>query len=466
MTSKKLTEKKYEELRRGILNDNLHVHALGAKDEEFLHSVYETILNETVKEEIPLKSFVLDTSNVLKDKKAEQLSLADLADEEDKEAWAKYADPNEEKADTTFIAGNDGFKPGDTPDDVIDATNLISNVWAIIPHDKDLAKSRMLKYNFLTPEIAMEIMNDIGYTHEPLSLNCVKDVVAKKIGQGRPTTSSYGIGNGRLKRELALQSVIFTGKNIQNDKDGFFKTVFGLKMAYLSDYKDLDAITATKLLKDHFKSLGYDDIQFNEGYIGNYTYSATYSSKKLGEALAKRIGLPAVKAEAIFVFETSDFGLSSLKITPILEATLESGLFKVQEDVRLQLAETISLAHIYDDMELSWKDKCGEVFATINNVSNLLNDADKVAVKYPVEALNNILKHIGQRSDFEGKEDILDQFKEDHLTDCTQRDLFVFASRIIGAWKRFNQAGATVAYEKLVRIVIAENIGKFDLISA
>lgn len=440
-------------------------------DESVLNADYKSILDNTTIIPVPMKGLIIETSNTLLNQ-PEQKSITDYMDEDEKENFLKgcIKDPNEEEPNTNFLGGKHGFYPAEGLDDeTINSINKTTCLWGVIPKDMESFVEKLNSRNYLTPDTVREFLTEIEYENIPLMYNAARDVAEKKIGKGKAVSSTFQIGEGKLKRELSDISILFSGKNIDTNNDGFYKTTFGVGAAYLTNFKELPANEATEILVNHFKSLGYTDIQFDSGLLETFFYSSIYTSKKLGEEILKKSGIDGLNPVAKIEFKTSDYGLSSVNITPYLEFDILSGKMALPKKVVINLTEMLSLNHNAQldegiTMKNLWSKKCEELFAVVKDSTLKMKEADSVEVKYVRFAIENILDYIGANSNFAGKDDIIDEFVEDYATDCTARDLYIYAFQVIMEWEKTNKSGALKAKEKLTRILLSKTWSKYDTV--
>lgn len=433
-----------------------------------MDKVANEILANTEILELAKDIAVVDTSNEVSSR---NLSIGDLLKGEAKEKYdASCTDKNFEKEDTTFIMGK--YLPMDgVTVDVQDYTNSTGTMSLIVPHDQEKAREKMASINYMTLEEVKEIFEDVGYSHLPLDGNAVSGILQSKAGQGKSLSSILGIADGCLKREISTITTALSGGNVEHNDGGFVKIVFGQGAAYLTNFKDLHGPEATDMLVKHLEDLGYDDVIFVTGTLSKYFYSATFSSEKLGEEVLKEAGLEGTNPRAIMEFQTSDYGLSSLNLTPYLEFDIQVGPMRTLKKVLINLASMVLLNHnaATDEEEgitikTLWSRKCEEVFAIIKDTSERLMESDKTVINYPENAMANLLNHVGANANFSGKEELLEEFSEECFDDCTARDLYVFANSILSSWETSNKAGALRAKDKLVRVLMNNGWKKLDII--
>lgn len=457
----------YERIRTNFIEERLET---GFLDENMMNEAYEFIYNNTKRVSYPKQVAIIDTSNYVNER---NLSLADFFGEEEKEAYAKMStSPNEERPDTTFIMGE--YKPAEgTQKDVVDFVNSTICLSAVVPNSIEEAYERFSEINFLTVDDARKILEDVGFSHIPLGRNAAEGILSGAVGTGRSLSSIFDIPNGKLKREFSVISTALCGGNIDSNTTGELKVTFNKGSGYVSNFKELKATKAIEILKEHFNKLGYDDVKFEEGLLETYFLTSLYSSKKLGEEVLANTSIPGTNGIAKILFKTSDFGLSSLNVTPVLEFNISSGKMGADRIVKISLSETINLNHNAslneeegETMVDLWKKKVEELFAIVKENSDKVKASDLIEMKFPTHALNNVLEHIGATSSFTAKDEILEEFFDSFSVDCTARDVFIYAFAIIGEWEKSNLLGAARAKEKLMRILISNNWSKFDVIKA
>ena len=440
---------------------------MGFVDKEQMDESYLDIIRNTRKVNISKDIVIVDTSNVMTSR---NLELTDLLEGEAKEAYERdtAGEINYEQVDYTFLMPE--YKPIQGSDsDVCDYTNSTTCLSAIIPDDQDEAREKFAEINFLTTEKAVEILEESGYHHLPLDRNAASGLLASKVGNGKSINSILDIPDGRLKRELSVISTTLSGANVENNDGGFFKVVYGQGAAYLTNYKDLHGDVATNMLMKHFEELGYDDITFDSGYLEKYYYSAIFSSKKLGKAVLEETGIKGKNAVAKIYFKTSDYGLSSVNMTPTLQFDIGVGKMGALRRVEIVLSNMVNLNHSASvnetegiSMRTLWKDKCEEIFAVVKENSDKLGKADKIVINYPRNAMNNLLIAIGVTGKFPGKEEIVEEYMEDFEDDCTARDLYIYAFNVISEWEKTNTTSSLRAKERLVRVLLNNTWAKYD----
>lgn len=449
-----------QEFVRGSLNRAFN-------DKEAMDKIYNTIIDNTEVVESEKAYTIIDTSNVLASR---NLEIGDLLKGEEKERYDGEAltNPNYEATDYTYLVP---FSPRqNTSNFVCDYTNKTTCLSAIIPNNSAELAKEFAQINYLTKEKAVEAIKKVGYSHLPLDENAAQSFLSSKVGTGKSLNSILNIPNGKLKRELSDICIALSGANIESNDGGFFKVVYGQGVAYLTNYKDLHADKATNLLVEHFKKIGYDDITFNIGYLEKYYYISEFSSKKLGEEILSVSKIEGYNPKAIIVFKTSDYGLSSLNITPFFEFEIESGVMKTRRRVVINLSDVIYLNHnasIEDEklsMEDLWLQKCASIFACAKETAEALNGSDKVTIKYPRNAIKNLLDSIGANTNFDGKEDIIDEFVNEFSTDCTARDLYIYAFSALMEWEKSNKTSSLKAKDRLTRVLLNKTWSKYDTI--
>ena len=156
-------------------------------------------------------------------------------------------------------------------------------------------------------------------------------------------------------------------------------------------------------------------------------------------------------------------------MTPYLEFEIEAGKFKAKRRIVMNLSDMVYLNHnaATDEeekvtMKSLWKERCEELFAVVKDTADRLMKADKVAIRYPKNAMDNLLTSIGASSNFAGKDEIIDEFLEEFGMDCTFRDLYIYAFSVILEWEKTNQTTSLRAKEKLTRVLLSKSWSKFD----
>lgn len=452
-----------EKLKHSFVEGDLE---FGFNSKETMDEAYRELVNNTVRVEAEKDITILDTSNVISERNME---ISDLLTGADKEAYDSEAlkNPNFEATDYSYLLPFTPMQGSDN--EVCDFVNQHTCLSAIIVDKPEEVMQKFSEVNYLTKEKAVEIIEEAGYSHLPLDRNAVQGFLSTKIGTGKSLSSILDIPDGKLKRELTDISVALSGANIEHNDGGFFKSTYGLGAAYLTNYKDFYGDEASNLLVEHFKNLGYDDITFDGGYLQKYYYVATFSSAKLGEEVLTQSKIDGTNAVARIVFKTSDYGLSSLNMTPYLEFEIKAGKFKTNRRIVINLSDMVYLNHnaATDEeekvtMESLWKERCEELFAVVKDTADRLMNADKVKIRYPKNAMDNLLSNIGASSNFAGKDEIIDEFIEEFGMDCTFRDLYIYAFSVILEWEKTNQTTSLRAKEKLTRVLLSKSWSKFD----
>lgn len=327
-----------KDLRAGFINETLQVKTFSKKE---LDEMYQEVVKNTVVIPLSKEIAICDTSNVLTNPNE---NLLNLLPEEEKEKVTEGFTPNYEAENVTFLMGDYIPREGSL-EDVSDRVNQTLCLSAIIPDNPAEVSKRFREINYLTAEDAVKILKDTGYSHLPLSKNAAQGLLNSKVGIGKSVNSILSIPDGKLKREFSSISVALSGGNIEHNNGGFFKSTYGLGAAYLTNYRDLYATDATKILEDSFHKAGFSDFHFTSGSLQNYLYRATFTSKKLGEALLKETGIFATNPLAIIVFQTSDYGLSSVNMTPYLQFDMTCGLMATDRTVTINISDMVKLAH-------------------------------------------------------------------------------------------------------------------------
>ena len=453
-----------ENLKTNFIDGELE---LVYNSKERLDEAYREIVDNTTLIPADKSTTLIDTSNVLT---VRNIEIGDLLEGESKDSYKKLSDnPNYEEADYTYLVP---WKPWQSSDsEVCDYTNTHTCIAAIIPDNPVQVEEEFGEVNYLTKDRAIEIIKESGYVHLPLDKNAAQGFLSTKVGIGKSINSILEIPDGKLKRELSDITIALSGANIEHNDGGFFKVVYGQGAAYLTNYKDLHGDRATDMLLEHFRKLGYDDVGCTYGCLQKYYYTAVFESKKLGEEVLSKSKIDATNPVAKILFKTSDYGLSSLNMTPYLEMEIESGKFRAPRRVIMNLSDMVNLNHsaaLNEEesitMESLWSKKCEELFAVVKETADRLMNADKVAIRYPKNAMNNLLSSIGATANFSGKEEIIEEFVEDFGTDCTARDLYVYAFAAILVWEQTNQTATIRAKEKLTRVLVSNSWGKYDTI--
>lgn len=438
------------------------------EDENSLKKDYKEIVGNTVRLPFPLSSLVLETSNTLLDV-PEQISLDEYAEGSEVQDWenTKSNDPNIELPNTNFLCGENGLHvPSNVDSETVNLINTSTCLWGVIPKDIDGFNSTLKEINYLNPDKLKKILKTTEYTNLPLMENAAINVVDKKIGKGKSISSALRLKNGSLKREISDLSVVLSGGNIDSNKDGFFKVTFGVGSAYLTNFKDFYADEATDVLIDNLKSNGYNDITFVDGELETFTYFARYSSEKLGVELLKESGLDGFDPLAIIEFRTSDFGKSSINITPTLEFSQLTGVLGFPRRFRLTLSSMLALSHDSNTEEKSlktqWEEKCQEIYAVVKEATSALVKAETKKITNVSESLKKVKEFLN----IPYSQEILEleqEFLDFYGAGTDQRNLFVYVFQMLNAWSETNKVAALTAKEKLCRLLFNGKLSDFTV---
>ena len=453
-----------ERVKKSFVEGTLQMHF---SEKEKLDEGYRHIVDNTVRMPYPKDLVVIDTSNVLY---ARNMELSDFMEGEDKELL-ESGSVNHVATDTTFLM--DEYVPAQgTPTELVDLINSTTTLSAVVVHDYEEARRRFSEIDFMTMDLAKEIIADIGFHHIPLGANAAGGILSTAVGVGRPINSVMNIGTGKLKREFTVMTTNFLGKNIDTQDNGELKVTFHKGAGYVSNFKDLYADEATELMVEAFQAEGYDDFAFTEGMLTTYGYEAVFTSEKLGGKTLVESNLDGSNAVAKIVFRTSDYGLSSLNMTPILEFSIKTGMMGAERRVSIALSDMVYLNHnasIDEEngvtMKTLWNKKIEELFSIVKETSERLSEADGITINYPGRAFENLLEHLGVPVSLPEREAIYEDFIEDFVMDSTARDLYVHLFVMINQWAKTNTVAALRAQERLNRILVSRSWKKFDVIS-
>lgn len=429
---------------------------VATNDKKHLFDVYNYLLENTTTRNFDIQGTALDTSEYDISKDYSRVNLGDV-----EEAQTGIED---------FIpVENDSHIMGELhlnatlPNSLIRHTRRNSATYAIVPDDfetSQLIANIMNSSDYLTVNASKEIFQRLGYENIPVSDNFLMDYSEKKLGASGQQRNVADSNPGKLKKEICDLSHIYNGHVFNIEKEVLFKATFNrLEACLSSNYINYSAVDACNIIEEVYNNLGYNDIRFDAGVVDNYTFTAIYESESLGKEMLEEIGITDSEGVARIIFKTSDYGKSSVKMYPYLIVKPYN-----ESEKKFLLSSPLKIDHDSNLDGEAWEEKVSESYAAASDCVDALIKAETIKFKHPIFAFNNLCDVIGIHKQFEGKDEIVEEYELNHARSCDARTMFVYLNDLIDAMEDDDRSLNSIiaARENLARMLVTQNWTKYD----